>query len=685
MTDFEGIAPNLAREVSAVSVTYVGYETFSDTLRPGESLSLQLVPRIQEINEVVVTAQYSPQRVDQSIYKVKVINSRQIEQKAATNLTELLNSDLNIRIAQDGALGSSMSMQGLSGENVKFLVDGVPVIGRMNGNIDISQLNLYNVDHIEIIEGPMSVVYGSNALAGVINIITKENRSTRFTAQANGYLESVGVYNFDGGVSVRHGDHVVSLAGGRNFFDGYTDNDSLRSMRWKPKRQYFLDGYYLYGKEAYKMKLSSSYFNEKLQSKGNLLLPYYETAFDSYFYTIRSTSKVEASTRWKNHRFFSFVGAYSYYQRQKQTYFIDLTTLEQNLTSNPEDQDTTKFHNILARGTFSKSNAASKLNYQLGIDVNLEIGTGKRITDNRQQIGDYAAFLSVQYDPWKNFMIQPGMRFIYNTKYQAPLVYSLNLKWNFLGNYNLRGSYSRGFRAPSLKELYLFFVDVNHNIRGNEDLKAEDSHNANLNFSYSRETGKSYAGAELNAFYNFINNIITLAQSEGDLYTYVNVDRYITQGIQAMVSYRFYPRISLKAGGGVTGRQNSFSSKNDQEGSFYYSPDIIAAFNYRWMKIDMDFNLDYKFTGRLPQFFLDTNGEIVEGYIDSYNTMDFTARKALLKDRLALSAGVKNIFDNETIPAVGGSGGVHAGGAGSYPVGWGRTVFFKATFNFSKR
>ena len=116
----------------------------------------------------------------------------------------------------------------------------MPVIGRMNGNIDISQLNLYNVDHIEVIEGPMSVIYGSNALAGVINIITKENKNTRLSAFGKGYIESVGIYNFDLGASWKKKDHVFSLSGGRNFFDGYTTNVSLSSNRvllrfWIPR------------------------------------------------------------------------------------------------------------------------------------------------------------------------------------------------------------------------------------------------------------------------------------------------------------------------------------------------------------------------------------------------------------------------------------------------------------------
>jgi outer membrane receptor for ferrienterochelin and colicins len=98
----------------------------------------------------------------------------------------------------------------------------------------------------------------------------------------------------------------------------------------------------------------------------------------------------------------------------------------------------------------------------------------------------------------------------------------------------------------------------------------------------------------------------------------------------------------------------------------------------------MDFTLDYKFTGKMPQFYSDNNGQVVEGYISAYNTMDFTVQKSFLKDRLTIGTGVKNIFNVTTIPAVGGNAGVHTGGGGDYPVGWGRTFFVQAAVNFNK-
>ena len=72
-----------------------------------------------------------------------------------------------------------MSMQGISGENVKILIDGVPVLGRLDGNIDLSKINLNDVDQIKVIEGPQSVSYGTNGMAGTINIIIKKDQKKK--------------------------------------------------------------------------------------------------------------------------------------------------------------------------------------------------------------------------------------------------------------------------------------------------------------------------------------------------------------------------------------------------------------------------------------------------------------------------------------------------------------------------
>jgi outer membrane receptor for ferrienterochelin and colicins len=682
LTTIDGTVTNEVKEISKIAISYMGYSTFRDTILPGQSLEVHLKPSVLNMDEVVVTAQYTPEKADKSIYRVDVISNKMIEMKAATNMADLLKDQSSMRVSQDGVLGTSLTIQGLSGENVKFLQDGVPLIGRMNGNFDLNQINLNNVDHVEVIEGPMSVIYGSNALAGVVNIISRENRSSDLSASANAYYESVGVYNFDGAFSINKRKSSLSFDGGRNFFQGYSYQDTSRVQTFKPRRQYFFDGYYAFTENNLKLKVSGEYFNEELLDKGALQPVYYETAFDSYFTTIRYTGRLDGSIKLPHSHVINFVGSYSSYTRRKNTYYKDLTTLSENLVETGSVNDTTGIGSWLARGTYANNNTARKLNYQAGFDLNIETGTGKRIMGKTQQIGDYAAFISLKWSPVTILSFQPGIRYIYNTKYNAPLVYALSARWSITDILNLRFSYSRGFRTPDLKELYLTFIDINHNIQGNPDLKAERSHNLNLSLSLNSEHHKTAWSAQATGFYNIIQNVITLAQIRDLEYKYVNLDQYRTTGFQGDASFSLYPALKLQAGVALTGVSASAGGSSVQ-GNFIFATDFSLVGSYRITKPDLTFSLFYKYTGKTPQFLLDDTGVSI-GYINPYNTMDVTVMKGFWNQRIRLSTGIKNLFDTKTVPSTGTSGGVHSSGSDAANIGWGRTLFFRISFTFNK-
>lgn len=133
--------------------------------------------KLEKIEEVVLTGQYTQQSINKSIYKVEVIDAQQIKNMAATNVADVLNQSLNILITSDRNSGNSTaSLLGLGGEYTKILIDNIPVVGDvgLGNNIDLTKLNINNVERIEVVRGSMGVDYGSNAVAGVINIITKK-------------------------------------------------------------------------------------------------------------------------------------------------------------------------------------------------------------------------------------------------------------------------------------------------------------------------------------------------------------------------------------------------------------------------------------------------------------------------------------------------------------------------------
>lgn len=680
VSDVSGIVVADISQKSILKLSYIGFMDYADTIYPGEDKTIYLKTISYNVDEVVVTGQYSASTQDKSIYKVKVLNSKEIEQRAAVNIKDMLAAELNIRTSHN-ILGSTITMQGLAGEHIKFLVDGVPVIGREAGNIDLDQINLQNIDHVEIINGPMSVVYGSNALAGVINIITKESDRLLFSSNVDAYHESVGVYNINGGASARLKRNSISINGGRNFFDGFSPVDTGRRQQWKPKEQWNFGADYKYRWDNAFVKLGASWFSQELRNKGTLLPKYYEYAFDSYYYTKRLVLRTDFKYEFSSKSRINAIASLSKYSKKKNTYMNNLTILEMKPV--PSQQDTTLFDNIMFRADYSYGKESSMFRFQTGVDLNNEVGFGKRIRDKEQQIGDYAAFMSFKYSPVNVLDIQPGLRFIYNTKYEAPVIYSLNVKYNITEQIILRASLASGFRAPSLKELYLDFVDINHNIHGNENLKAENSVNTNVLLQYNSLQKNAYTwGVELNLFNNDIKDNIKLVPQIGNdpspsppaPYTYVNISRLISRGVEFNFNNKIHPQLSLKFGVTFTGLKMDYTGENKV--GFAYYTDFSSSLNYLFRKYDVNFSVYYKYNDKHPELYIfSANEDSKLLFMDPYNTLDINISKWFWKRKVNFQIGGKNLFNNTNI---------NVPGDDPKAVNWGRTFFVRLQFKFNK-
>lgn len=687
LTDAEGTVREVPGGSSIISVSFVGYETLIDTLLEGESKQVHLHPAPYGMNEVVVTAQFSPVKIDNSIYKVRTINNNVVEKKGATNLSELISNELNFSPVRDAALGTSVRIQGLGGEHVKVLVDGVPMVGRQNGILDLSQINVASIDHVEIVEGPMSVVYGSNAMAGVINIITKENKRKSVQSGIDTYYESVGVYDLDASFSVNKGKSNAGLTLGRYFFGGYSEVDTSRANEWDPKLQYNAQGYYGYAKGNFKAKLSTNYFDEELRDKGNLNPDLnYEGAFDYYHFTKRWENKLDLTRTFAGKQLLNLSAAYSTYSKSKISYLNDLVNLEKKVIPDASGNDTTSFMNYFSRGTYSNENLEN-FSFQAGYEFTNESADSKRLQE-KENIGEVSGFLSTNIRPAEKISLQPGLRYTYNFKYKAPLIYSLNLKWNVFEAMQVRASWAKGFRAPSIKELYLDFQDINHNIVGNPDLEAETGNNLNTWIDFNFGSEKHTFTLTNNIYFNKINNKIDLLFDPDDptaaVYFNVPAGAVISKGFSSDLTYRLHPRLVVNTGL----FHNSLSSiVNTNE--FTSSTDIASSLNYKNVKYHFELSVFYKYTDRYSRYVgsidMET-GEIMDvqlNYLEDYHNMDATLSVPLFKSKVKFTTGVKNIFDNKSIASSGG-GAVHSGGSGSSLLNWGRTWFLKVSYQFNK-
>lgn len=688
-TNKDGIAYLTFDEKCHVTISYIGYKTSTDTIARNITKNILMQPFSVMMRDVVTTGQITPQSSQNSVFPVKVIGKDRIQAQAANNLRDLFSNELNIKIQQDNILGAGMSINGVSGQNVKIMIDGVPVIGRQNGNIDISQINLNNVERVEIVEGPMSTIYGTDALGGVVNIITKNGFNTKTQFSGNSYYESVGNYNLDFDVSQGiTEDSKLNFNGGRYFFDGYSPIDTTRSQLWKPKEQLFGDMSYSYIYDKITLKAQSRYFYEKILNRGNPREPYFETAFDDTYKTHRFTNTLFAKGEISNNKFMDVTLSYSNYTRFKSSYLKDLVTLENILTNSPNDQDTAIFDNILFRATYSSDGFLPNLSYQSGIDFNYDFAKGARLNSDTNTLKDMGIFTSIQYLPVENFTIQPAARVSFNTfarglafsDARVIFIPSINMKYEFDKQNKLRFSYSRGFRNPSLKELFFYFVDINHNITGNANLKAEFSNSLNMSYSLTMQRDSSVYIFEPKVFYNNIYNQITLANVRDNLYSYINIGSYQTAGGEFQVKY-FLNNLNFSVGMNYIGRNTQMNESSTFSG-FRFVAEVSSNINYDIKEIEAKLNLYYKYSARQIAFSVDIDGTVREMNIDSYHLLDISLAKSFFDNQLNITIGAKNLIDVTNVLNSGASGGgAHNSGTGSMPVAWGRTFFTSLKFN----
>jgi len=253
------------------------------------------------------------------------------------------------------------------------------------------------------------------------------------------------------------------------------------------------------------------------------------------------------------------------------------------------------------------------------------------------------------------------------------------------GKVTIRGSYARGFRSPSLKELYLYFFDSNHQVEGNDSLQAERSHSFNASANYKFTTGKSTLVFDLKPFFNVIDNKISLVQVDPDNllhYRNENTGKFSSLGFEISGSLYQSSLLNFRAGYSRIGRKDeAFDSEN-----FIFTNNWNTSIDINFLKNTAKFSVYYKYSGKYPTYYYNSAEEVTIGYIDAFNNLDINVMKKFWQNRFSLSTGVKNIFDNKEVGGQGGgSGSGHGGGEGaSSLVGWGRTYFLSLKINFVK-
>lgn len=154
--------------LAAISLPLITSAHQSDTSR-----ALRTIDSIRTVEKdrVVVTGTRNDVRLKDSPVRVEVIGSERVKTTAMVNVGDLLKEQTGLLMT--GAIRNGIQMNGLGADYTMILIDGQPVVGRVAGVLDMSRISVGNIERVEVVKGPMSSMYGSEALAGVVNIITK--------------------------------------------------------------------------------------------------------------------------------------------------------------------------------------------------------------------------------------------------------------------------------------------------------------------------------------------------------------------------------------------------------------------------------------------------------------------------------------------------------------------------------
>lgn len=687
-----------------LSIRFVGYETLVKEVVIGNvpvSLGdIFLISSANQLDAVVVTGQFGPQSVRNSVYQIRTITHEQIRLRGATNIQAVLNTELGMRFSNDLTLGTTdVQLMGMSGQNVKILLDGVPMIDRGATRESLGQIDINIIERIEIVEGPMSVTYGSDALAGVINIITKKGEdkanvtlTARFQEETTGGeyrpFAGEGTHNEFLGLAWQKKGWQVSGNFSRNFFGGWQGSNTGRKKEWLPKEQYLATAGVAYRTQ----KLNAWYrFNGTTETLKSLGDTYINTqtknlsATDQFYITHRWFHQAQGEYQLSEKSSLTAAVSFTDYSRQTETTDFDLVRERRTLNLNGS-QDKSVFKTAFARLT-AQHRFSSRVSFQHGIEMNFNSSSGERI-QGTPHINEFAYFALSELKLGKKINIRPGLRFLKNSVYDAPpVIPSINTKFILADGLDLRLAYARGFRSPALRELYFTFFDASHSIRGNTNLKAEHSDSFNAFLSY-QIVGKPTLrlNSTLGGFYNHFNNLISIGTDPADqtISTYLNIDTYKTTGL-TLNNTLLWKNLQGSLGFSHIGRYNSVS-ESVASPSFVWSNEFNSNLRYTFSKIATSLSLYYKYTGELPNYqAVTTENGVVANLAETaaFHMADVTLSKVFFKN-FTLIGGVKNLFNVTRLSnSATNSGSGHSSG-GAVPMAYGRSFFVGLTAQLSK-
>ncbi len=607
------------------------------------------------LDEVVITATKFPLKTSATGKVLNVITQEELQKAGGRDITQLITEKTGVYInGFNSNIGKDKSVY-VRGANPAFTlitIDGIPVYDAsgIGGNFDLRNMAIDNVERIEILKGSQSTLYGSDAIAGVINIITKKggtkalgvnglasygsNNTFRGNMGVNGTKDKIDYSVKYSNTTTKGINETISVNGDR---DGYNQNSIQANIGFKPTNKVYLQPFFRYtqvngdidqgaftDEQDYTYKQKSTQLGIKSAvdlNKGKLNILYSHNIIDRVFIddSIKSRNGFDAYSK----------GAY----KGKEHYIEAFAGIDLNKTVK-----------LTVGGDFRASNSDQLYN-SIGFFGPFKTALGKDSL-KQNQVGLYvAATIATQ----KGFNIEFGNRLNIHSEYGSNYVFNINPSYLINNKVKLFTNLSSGYRVPSLYQLYSEY--------GNKQLKPEASLNTELGVQYFSKNNQFNARV---VYYNrtikdvmffYFNSTTFQAQ-------YINQDKQKDNGLELEAAYTGVKNLSLKGFFNFVDGNISTKTGAGKDTTFF---NLL-----RRPKTSFGLNIGYQVT---KQLYVSTNiaafGKREDAYFDNttfttkyvtlqnYALLNLYTQFSFNKNKVTVFVDVRNILDSGYIEVSG--------------------------------
>lgn len=508
-----------------VAVEHLGYAPWEASVAvlrgDGSTLRAELTPRPLPLDALVVTAGRRSQRLADAPVATELVSAREIRETGATDLASVLTERTGLELQGGHPAGAGVMIQGMGSERVLVLLDGQPFIGRTSGTVDVSRIPTSMIERVEVVKGPQSTLYGSEAMGGVVNVITREPAGEAWSTAATATVGDRGRMDLSlsalGGAGratgvLDLGRRSVELAPGRPGEGGALSRrwDGLAKVAWRTPVEGLrleADGLLLDERQSWRSG-QLGHFADNRQWSGRL-----GARFE------RGRHQVSAT---------AYATAFQHLSR---------TSPGEEPAPGTGEEETQR----LVEGEVVWGLELGRHGVAAGVEASREAISSDRIQGGERDEGTLEAFVQTTL-AWEELSLVPGIRTSRSDLWGTHWTPRLAALWRPRPELGLRVSVGEGFRAPSFKELSMQFLNVGpgfgYTVRGNPDLRPEVSRNLTGSVEWVGDRSWIRVQGFENRFEGFIETRIVGDSSGVQLYTYGNVDEGFTRGAEVEAGLR---------------------------------------------------------------------------------------------------------------------------------------------------